>query len=415
MNYERRPLFVFWTFSLACIGSALFVAPPPTLQHQGRTSKVPLQLAVPSPPPPKRVGLGQQILNLALESPLWKHVLVPQARKKIVKTAEENAIPWNNCLAWIASQQGPWKNQTYLIAEGSTVEIPEYYQKTFHAYQDGNLCWDAALEVEIASCAVGARNFPAFGAKGEEAFRGAFTSAFQNELKGSVPEQAVIVDLGCGTGMSTRPLAAQYPQAKHIIGLDMSPYFVAVGKKLLGSSPRSFTDGGSWVSTIHFDDRIDYRVGDAANTGLPAESADVVNVQFVLHELPIEVSMAIMDEAYRMLKPGGQLWVGEMDFEAPGYAAQRANPLLFSLIRSTEPYLDVYAEGQTRIREHIVAKFASTRVTAATGRHYALRAVKHANGEDAALMQGILQDDRFDKDGVYRVEDTHLKVWENKA
>ena len=74
------------------------------------------------------------------------------------------------------------------------------------------------LEVELASCAVGARNFPAFGPKGEEAFRGAFASAFQNELQVSVPENAVIVDLGCGTGMSTRPLARMYPQAKQIIG-----------------------------------------------------------------------------------------------------------------------------------------------------------------------------------------------------
>ena len=350
------------------------------------------------------------LLNLALESPVWKYLLVPQARKKIVDTAQENGVPWNKCYAWISSQPGPWQEQSILDTTG----IPAYYQKSFHAYEEGNLCWNAALEVEIASCAIGARNFPKFGPKGEDAFRGAFANAFQNELQVHVPDQAVVVDLGCGTGMSTRPLAAQYPQAKHIIGFDLSPYFIQVGKKLLELSPRSFTDGGSWVNTIKFDERIEYRVGDAADTGLPDESVDVVNVQFVVHELPVEVSIQIMNEAYRILKPGGQLWVGEMDFQSPGYAAQRSNALLFSLIRSTEPYLDVYAEGQTALREHIGAKFATTRVTAATGRHYALCAIKHARGEDASVP-GILQDDRYDKDGVYRVEDTHLKVWENKA
>lgn len=286
---------------------------------------------------------------------------------------------------------------------------PSYYQKSFHSYDNGNLCWEGALEVELASCAVGARNFPEFGPRGEEAFRGAFAKAFEKELGASVPEHAVIVDLGCCTGMSTRPLARSYPQAKRIIGFDLSPYFVAVGKKLLELAPRSFLEGGNWINSIDYDERIDYRVGDAANTQLPDSSADIVNVQFVVHELPIEVSKQIMSEAYRILKPGGQLWVGEMDFQSPGYAAQRANPLLFSLIRATEPYLDVYAEGQTALCEHIASTFATTMVTAATGRHYALLAVKTPG------RAGSLRDERFDAEGNYRVKDTHLQVWENKA
>merc|ERR1712107_527020 len=56
----------------------------------------------------------------------------------------------------------------------------------------------------------------------------------------------------------------------------------------------------------------------------------------------------IFAEAFRILKAGsGQLWVTEMDFDTPGFSKLRANPLLFSLIRSTEPYLDMYAEYQT--------------------------------------------------------------------
>ena len=379
----------------------------PTTNPQCRATTV-LNMAVTSQP--AQTSLGQSLLNFALESPLWKYVLVPQARKKIVNTAQENGIPWIKSLEWLSNQDGPWKVNSKL----ETQNIPTYYKKSFHSYEDGNLCWDAALEVELASCAVGARNFPAFGPRGEEAFRGAFASIFENEFKVVVPDQAVMVDLGCGTGMSTRPLAKMYPQAKQIIGFDMSPYFVAVGQKLLELSPRSFLEGGSWVSNIDYDDRIDYRVADASDTGLPAESVDVVNVQFVVHELPIEISMKIMDEAYRILKPGGQLWVGEMDFEAPGYAAQRANSLLFALIRATEPYLDVYAEGQTLLREHIARKFSTTRVAAATGRHYALLATKHSRQEDAT-SPGKLSDERFDLNGVYKVEDTHLKVWENKA
>ena len=39
-----------------------------------------------------RSGLGQQLLNLALASPLWEYVLVPQARASIVKTAEGKSL-----------------------------------------------------------------------------------------------------------------------------------------------------------------------------------------------------------------------------------------------------------------------------------------------------------------------------------
>lgn len=37
---------------------------------------------------PPRTGFAQTLLNVALNSPLWKRVLVPQARQNIVKTAE---------------------------------------------------------------------------------------------------------------------------------------------------------------------------------------------------------------------------------------------------------------------------------------------------------------------------------------
>ena len=38
-----------------------------------------------------------------------------------------------------------------------------------------------------------------------------------------------IVDVGCSTGMSTRWLADKLPQAD-ILGLDLSPYFLAIAE-----------------------------------------------------------------------------------------------------------------------------------------------------------------------------------------
>ena len=135
----------------------------------------------------------------------------------MVKTAESNGVPWRDALGWI-KEQGPWALET--AREEADVPVPDYYMQPFHAYEEGNLCWDAAWEGEIASRAVGARNFPAYGADGEEAFRGAFDEALLS-IGASCPDGGSIVDFGCGSGVSTRRLAANFPQAASVLGLDL--------------------------------------------------------------------------------------------------------------------------------------------------------------------------------------------------
>ena len=129
--------------------------------------------------PPRAGRVLQFLLDFALQSPLWRLVLVPQARKKMADTASANGIPWEECKRWIQSQHWTTTTTTPTTNDNDTSfqhdHAPDYYQKAaFHAYEQGNLCWDAALEVEIVSAAVGARNFPAYGRLGEDAFRRAF-------------------------------------------------------------------------------------------------------------------------------------------------------------------------------------------------------------------------------------------------
>jgi hypothetical protein len=54
----------------------------------------------------KRIGFGQWLLEQALNSPLRQHVLVPQARQKMMQTAQANGIAWEECKSWLASQEG---------------------------------------------------------------------------------------------------------------------------------------------------------------------------------------------------------------------------------------------------------------------------------------------------------------------
>jgi SAM-dependent methyltransferase len=322
----------------------------------------------------------------------------------MIKTAESNGILWRRGYDWIRNEFS-----SQVDTDLDLGNVPVYYQKPFHAYEKGNLSWDAAFESELASCAVGARNVPLQGKHGEMTFRSMFELALQ-QAGATVPPKGIIVDLGCSTGVSTRRLAQKWPTASEIIGIDLSPYFIEVGKKLLQLQPKSTDEGGPWVSSIQGDDRISLRLGNIErNTGL--FNVDMVQLQFVAHELPPAIARQVVDEAFRMLKPGGQFWMCEMDFQAPAYAAQRSNPLLFCLIRATEPYLDEYADSAADLRRYIADKFMNTKVVAATGRHYALVATK---GEDDNDATGFLEDLRFNPDGTYRKEDTHLKVWENK-
>lgn len=357
--------------------------------------------------------VGRWLLDAALGSPLYKAVLMPQAKATMVQTAESNGVAWRDQLAWI-KDQGPWSLDN---VEHDEKIITDYYRQPFHAYEDGNLCWESAWEGEIASRAVGARNYPKYGAEGEDAFRGAFDEALAS-LGAKCPPGGTIVDLGCGSGISTRRLAAAHPQAARILGLDLSPHFLAVGRRLLELAPEAegvvAPVGQPWVQPLGRDRRIELRHADAARTGLADGEADVVCLSLVIHELPPEVTRQVAAEAFRILRPGtGQLWLTEMDFATDGFTKLRANPVLFSLIRSTEPYLDVYADYQTSeqgpahdLRE---VGFGAIKLAAATGRHFALVATRPDRGVDARAAP--IDDRRAETAKA----DSHLKTWEAKA
>ena len=271
----------------------------------------------------------------------------------------------------------------------------------------------SSCSLHVNSRSVGARNFPQYSSKGEDVFRDAFDQALY-KLGASCDDEGIIVDCGCGTGTSTRRLAKQYPQAKQLIGIDLSPYFIDVGQTLLRLSPTAIDVNSNskegWITNIESDERIRLQQGDISSTELPSNSVSVVNLSLVLHELPLYAAKEVVLEAHRILKQGGQLWISEMDFESQAYKAQRENAALFSLLRATEPYLDEYADGTSELRSFILQQFDVVKITAATGRHYALLAEKNDNKSSS---QKKIEDSRFNEDGSYAIEDTHLRPWES--
>ena len=340
--------------------------------------------------------IAAQVMDAVVGSELWRRIMVPQAKKTMRDTAKANGVDWSDALDYI-------KNAATWDDDARADDIGDYYFRPFHAYDDGNCCLEAAWEQEIASKAVGARNYPEFGAKGDDAFRDAFDAAL-DELGAAVPAGGVVYDIGCGTGTSTRRLAARYPEAADIVGVDASPQMIQVARELVSLSARGALDA-RWVNEVAADERVSFERA-SAEAFLPNKSADVVVLSLVVHELPPFAYERIVQLCHDALKPDGQLWIYDMDFDTPGFADLRANPLLFSLIRSTEPYLDEYADyGVARMAAAAAnVGFSEVRLRAATGRHFALVAEKAATG--AGVVDRRLET---------RLPDTHLASWAVKS
>ena len=101
-----------------------------------------------------------------------------------------------------------------------------------------------------------------------------------------------VVDLGCGSGASTRCLRAAFPGAT-VTAVDTSVHFLNVARALTNTLQR----------------RVDFRLVNGEATGLETASQDVAALCFVLHEAPAAGRQALLKEARRILKPGGTLMV----------------------------------------------------------------------------------------------------------
>ncbi|MEB3887491.1 class I SAM-dependent methyltransferase [Lyngbya sp. CCY1209] len=101
-----------------------------------------------------------------------------------------------------------------------------------------------------------------------------------------------ILDLGCGTGSTTLLLKKAFPAAE-VIGLDLSPEMLAVAET------KAKREGME----------IQFRHGLAERTGFPEESFDLVSAALLFHETPPDIARAVLREAFRLLKAGGQVVV----------------------------------------------------------------------------------------------------------
>ena len=113
-----------------------------------------------------------------------------------------------------------------------------------------------------------------------------------------LPHAAAVLDLGCGTGVMARAIAARDDFAGTVTGVDQSPDFIAAAERLAA-------DEG-------VGDRIEFVVGDAHALDLPAASFDAV----VAHTLVSHVRdpLAVLAQAARVTRPGGSVAIFDGDY-----------------------------------------------------------------------------------------------------
>ena len=219
------------------------------------------------------------------------------------------------------------------------VEFPEYYQRDFHAYTGGNLNPVASKEAMSATSAVMNHHYKHLS--GEESSHYIRSVHSVMSLGRSIDEtedneKKVVVDFGCGIGVSTRYLRDSFKNAK-VVGIDLSPLFLEE------------TDGVD-AEFVH---------GNIENTGIESGSVDVVSISYVLHELPYEVSRKVIKEASRILKPGTGVF-SILDMHEP----TSSSPVMRYIFDRTEPYLNEFSSLLRKMSQDLQESgFRDVRIT----------------------------------------------------
>ena len=242
---------------------------------------------------------------------------------------------------------------------------PEYYLKEFHAYEEGNLSWDAAFEVGPAALTVHAPIFTGSNRELRKDGDATLRSRYHEKMKEAFAKKKDfkpkrILDVGCSTGLSTLKLAESFPEAE-IVGCDLSPFMLSVAR-----FERSMKSGG---------DRVQYIYGAGENIDFMEDRPDLVAMCLVSHELPETAAQSIYLEAFNALLPGGAISIMDIDPSSAFFKKFKANRFAYAGFKSTEPWIEEYCEMDL-LQRLAAAGFTDITVASNSPRHRTVVAYK---------------------------------------
>jgi ubiquinone/menaquinone biosynthesis C-methylase UbiE len=107
-----------------------------------------------------------------------------------------------------------------------------------------------------------------------------------------------VLDVGCGTGYLSRRTARVVTPGGTVVGIDPSPPVIAYAR-------RHATPGSA------------FQVAGAEAIPEPDGSFDLVVSSFAIHHMPAERRSDAFGEMFRVLRPGGRLFVADLRPSAP--------------------------------------------------------------------------------------------------
>lgn len=198
-----------------------------------------------------------------------------------------------------------WESESDRFRQPGLV-YPAYYERNFHGINKGYLSIDAAVTYDPVTQYVLPPN------------EGWVRRGLLERIR-CQPRR--ILDLGCGTGSTTLLLKKAFPQAE-VIGLDLSPYMLVVA-----------ADKAAQANLA-----IQFHHSNAEQTGFADASFDLVTASLLFHELPPLISCNVLQEAFRLLKPGGEVLILDGN-----QSTLRQTDWLTQIFE--EPYIKDYAAG----------------------------------------------------------------------
>ena len=246
---------------------------------------------------------------------LWQ-TISKNAKERVkdyfIKRATDGGIPWKKYYDLGANNMDTLLQNSIEMSSPSIV-YPAYYTQAFHSYEEGNLSWEAALEVVAATISISANYWPlADVASAELWMRGNTTSAIQEHIlnfeattTSTCENTGRIMDIGCSVGASTKFLIEAFPEKDGVDAIDLSPYFLSAAKfyhRAL-SSPMFTT----------LSEKIIYHHMMAEDLSFASNTYDIVSISYLLHEIPTKTAEEVIAEAYRVLRPGGTLSIVDLN------------------------------------------------------------------------------------------------------
>ncbi|TMA82079.1 MAG: class I SAM-dependent methyltransferase [Deltaproteobacteria bacterium] len=193
---------------------------------------------------------------------------------------------------------------------------PPYFRRNFHWQSDGYLScrsaelYDLTVELLFAGTA--------------DVMRRQVIPPVSRVVGDGARSDVRLLDVACGTGRTLAQIARAHPRLR-LYGLDLSPYYLQVARRVLADVPD--------VSLVADNaERLPFRSG----------YFDVVTSVFLFHELPRPARRAVLAEMHRVLRPGGLLVIedsaqlgesGELAFFLGRFAAEFHEPFYRDYVR----------------------------------------------------------------------------------